>query len=116
MDPLEFIGGGIGLVIFIAVGLFLFVYAIITFLMPFFVYGILQEAKTTNARLAQLISLAEKANRHATADTEARSFQVENTFAVLKKIRDNSDTLLTHAQYQTEVTKHQLETRATTGQ
>lgn len=109
---MEIFSGILGL----AFVLFLIVYAIITFLLPFFVHGILNQANRTNVLLQRLVDLAEQAQDEADRDRRAQALQVENTFAMLKSIRDQQangaqmQTLIQHAQYQTEVTKHRLET------
>lgn len=115
MNTNEFLGGGIGLV-----GLFVFIvlgaWLVLTFLLPFFVHSIVNQSKRTNVLLQQLVDLAEQAQDEVDRDRRAQALQVENTFAMLKSIRDQQangaqmQTLIQHAQYQTEVTKHRLET------
>jgi hypothetical protein len=116
MNPLESAAGGFGLIFIFAFWVFVAAWAILSFMLPFFVHGILNQAKRTNLLLQQLVTLAEQAQEEADQDRHAQATQVDNTFSMLKAIRDQQangaqmQTLIQHAQYQTEVTKHRLET------
>lgn len=93
----ELLTGTIGL----ATIVFLIAYAVITFMLPFFVHSILERTKATNQLLRDLLAEAE-------AEAKARSDQAEMMIDALQRIKEADDQLVIHAQYQTEVTKHQL--------
>jgi hypothetical protein len=108
MNSPDYLSGGI----IIIIGVFVVVYALISFLLPFFVHSISLQAKRTNQLLADIATLMEQAAEAAEKEAEARSHQAEISIALVRALKDSSDALLTHAQYQTEVTKHQMETQA----
>jgi hypothetical protein len=106
MNSPDYLSGGILFVI----GVFVVVYAIISFLLPFFVHSISLHAKRTNQLLEELATLMEQSAEAAEKEAEARSHQAEISITLVRALKDSSEALLTHAQYQTEVTKHRLET------
>ena len=108
MDPLETITTGGGTFLFIAFFLFMIVYAIIAFLMPFIVWGILRRTRATNEILEQMTAQLIRSQRQTSEEAKALLYQLELNVAALQRIKDSGDGILTHAQYQTEVTKHRL--------
>jgi hypothetical protein len=89
-------------------GVLLFTYGIITFMLPFFVHSISNQAKRTNQLLNEIIRLAQESAEAAKKEAAARSHQAEISIALARSIKETSETLLAHAQYQTDVTKHRI--------
>ena len=104
MNSASFFTGTIGLIVI----LFLIVYAVITFLMPFFVHAIMNRIQVTNQLLQAQLAAGQATARAAEQEAKARSFQAELIIAALQRIKTDNDQLLIHAKYQTEVSKHRL--------
>lgn len=96
--------GILGILLFV----FGVVYAILTFLLPFIVYGVLRQARISNQLLERAITALAEAKREIATNTKEAAYQAELTVAALQRIKDSEDQLVTHAQYQTEVSKHRL--------
>lgn len=110
LDPLTSAGFGItGVFIFI----FLIVYAIISFLLPFIFWGILRQARTSNLLLTRIAEQTAQTQRESAQENKEISRQLGLTVAALQRIKDSGDAIVTHAQYQTEVTKHRLALEST---
>lgn len=104
-DSLGILGGGIfGIFVII----FALLYALITFLLPYIVWGILRQAKLTRKILEHIVAQNDHFEREFSRQAKEIAYQSELTVAALQRIKDSGDGLLTHAQYQTEVTKHRI--------
>jgi hypothetical protein len=108
MSLTDTFGSGIALVIII----FSIVYAVLTFLLPFIVWGILRQAKLSNLITGQTMDTLELMRKDLAKQSEKiaeTAYQLELTVAALQRIKEGSDQLVSHAQYQTEVTRHRID-------
>ena len=72
-----------------------------TIALPFYIYGIHNQSKRTNALLNELLNFL---TNQANTDGEQLSQQTR----ALSKIASDGEQVLQHAIYQTEVTKHRI--------
>jgi len=99
MDPLETltgIGGTTLTFLIIAFSVFMIVYAIMTFLLPFIVWGILRRTRATNEILEKTSAQLLRSQFQASEEAKALFYQLELNLAALQRIKDSGDGLLTH--------------------